>query len=72
MGFALVRIVYTPLEHVHVVGFLVALGIWMWGMGAISLALYNRFSPTVSSAAAGSVPPVSLPPYTTVGGIQPA
>jgi len=44
----------------------------MWGMGAISLALYNRFSPTVSSSVAGSAPPVSLPPYTTVGGIQPA
>jgi cytoskeletal protein CcmA (bactofilin family) len=72
MGFVLVRIVYTPLAHLHVVGHLVGLGIWMWGMGAISLALYNRFSPTVSSAAAGSVPPVSLPPYTTVGGIQPA
>ena len=72
MGFALVRIVYTPLEHLHVIGFLVALGIWMWGMGAISLALYNRFSPKVSSGAVGSVPPASLPPYTTVGGIQPA
>jgi cytoskeletal protein CcmA (bactofilin family) len=72
MGFALVRIVYTPLEHLHVIGFLVALGILMWGMGAISLALYNRFSPTVSSSVAGSAPPVSLPPYTTVGGIQPA
>jgi cytoskeletal protein CcmA (bactofilin family) len=72
MGFVLVRIVYTPLAHLHVVGFLVGLGIWMWGMGAISLALYNRFSPTVSSLAAGSPPPVSLPPHTTVGGIQPA
>jgi cytoskeletal protein CcmA (bactofilin family) len=72
MGFVLVRIVYTPLEHVHVIGFLVALGIFMWGMGAISLALYNRFSPNVSSGAQGSVPPASLPPYTTVGGIQPA
>ncbi len=72
MGFVLVRIVYTPLAHLHVIGFLVGLGIWMWGMGAISLALYNRFSPTLSSGAAGSVPPVSLPPYTTVGGIQPA
>jgi cytoskeletal protein CcmA (bactofilin family) len=72
MGFVLVRIVYTPLEHLHVVGILVGLGIWMWGMGAISLALYNRFSPRVSSVVAGSVPPVSLPPHTTVGGIQPA
>jgi cytoskeletal protein CcmA (bactofilin family) len=72
LGFVLVRIVYTPLEHVHVIGFLVALGIFMWGMGAISLALYNRFSSNVSSGAPGSVPPASLPPYTTVGGIQPA
>jgi len=72
LGFALVRIVYTPLEHLHVVGHLVALGIWMWGMGAISLALYNRFSPRVSSGATASIPPASLPPYTTVGGIQPA
>jgi cytoskeletal protein CcmA (bactofilin family) len=72
MGFVLVRIVYTPLAHLNVIGALVGLGIWMWGMGAISLALYNRFSPRVSSGAMGSVPPVSLPPYTTVGGIQPA
>jgi hypothetical protein len=72
LGFVLVRIVYTPLERVHVIGFLVALGIFMWGMGAISLALYNRFSSNVSSGAPGSVPPASLPPYTTVGGIQPA
>ena len=72
MGFALVRIVYTPLEHVHVIGVLAALGIFMWGMGAISLALYNRFSPRIPLGAVGPVPPTSLPPYTTVGGIQPA
>jgi cytoskeletal protein CcmA (bactofilin family) len=72
MGFTLVRIVYTPMEHLHIIGFLAALGIWMWGMGAISLALYNRFSPKISSGAVGSVPSASLPPYTTVGGIQPA
>jgi cytoskeletal protein CcmA (bactofilin family) len=73
LGFVLVRIVYTPLAHLHVIGFLVGLGIWMWGMGAISLALYNRFSPRASaSAVPGSMPPVSLPPHTTIGGIQPA
>ena len=73
LGFVLVRIVYTPLSQLHVIGSLVGLGIWMWGMGAISLALYNRFSPRVSpNAVAGSMPPVSLPPHTTVGGIQPA
>jgi hypothetical protein len=73
MGFVVVRVVYTPLEHLHVIGFLAGLGILMWGMGAISLALYNRFQPKVStSALAGSMPPVSLPPHTTIGGIQPA
>src|SRR5580704_3587435 len=73
LGFVLVRVVYTPLAHLHVIGFLVGLGIWMWGMGAISLALYNRFSPRVlPGAVAGSMPPVSLPPHTTVGGVQPA
>ncbi len=71
-GFVIVRVVYTPLEHIHVIGALVALGIFMWGMGAISLALYNRFQPKVSAGAlAGSMPPVSLPPHTTIGGIQP-
>lgn len=73
MGFVLVRVVYTPVARLHVIGFLVGLGIWMWGMGAISLALYNRFQPRVSpSLAAGPVPPVSMPPHATVGGIQPA
>jgi len=64
-----VRIIYTPVSQLHVIGFLVGLGIWMWGMGAISLALYNRVQPKV---AAGATPPVPLPPYTTVGGAQPA
>jgi len=55
MGFVLVRIVYTPLEHVHVIGFLVGLGILMWGMGAMSLAVYNRLQPKV--AMVGAVQP---------------
>jgi len=53
MGFVLVRVVYTPLAHVHIIGFLVGLGIWMWGMGAISLALYNRLQPKVSASSMG-------------------
>ena len=72
VGFVLVRIVYTPLEQVHVIGFLVGLGIFMWGMGAISLALYNRLQPNVAAGVGGPVPPVSLPQNTTVGGMQPA
>ncbi len=73
LGFVIVRIVYTPMAHVHVIGALVGLGIWIWGMGAIALALYNRLQPTMpQSVMPGPVPPVSLPPHTTVGGIQPA
>jgi cytoskeletal protein CcmA (bactofilin family) len=52
-GFVIVRIVYTPLAHLHIIGFLVGLGIWMWGMGAISLALYKRLQPKVISSSMG-------------------
>ncbi|MGC1417861.1 MAG: hypothetical protein WA817_21415 [Candidatus Acidiferrum sp.] len=73
MGFVIVRIVYTPLAHLHVIGFLIGLGIWIWGMGAIALAIYNRIQPTATqSIMPGPMPPMSLPPNTTVGGIQPA
>jgi cytoskeletal protein CcmA (bactofilin family) len=73
MGFVIVRIVYTPLEHVHVLGSLVGLGIVIWGSGAISLALYKRFQPSMAPnlpSAPIAQPP--LPPNTTVGGAQPA
>ncbi|HXJ41452.1 MAG TPA: hypothetical protein VNH18_19380 [Bryobacteraceae bacterium] len=73
VGFVLVRIVYTPLADLHVIGALVGLGIWIWGMGSIALALYNRLQPTASQGAIpGPLPPVAMPPHTTVGGIQPA
>ncbi len=68
LGFVIVRIVYTPLAHMHVVGSLAALGIWMWGMGAISLAVYRRFQPII----APGVPSAPMPPTTTVGGALPA
>jgi hypothetical protein len=47
-------------------------GVILWGLGAISLALYNRFQPTLAAnpPSAPYTPP--LPPNTTVGGIQPA
>jgi len=69
LGFVLVRIAYTFLAQVHVLGLLGALGIWMWGMGAIALAFYRRFQPVI---AAGMPSPPPLPPNTTVGGVQPA
>jgi cytoskeletal protein CcmA (bactofilin family) len=52
-GFALVRIVYTPIAPLHIIGFLVGLGIWIWGIGAISLALYSRLQPKVTSSSMG-------------------
>lgn len=71
LGFAIVRAAYTPLSHVHVLGGLVGLGIWLWGMGAISLAIYRRFQPKLAPGGP-SVPfaPTPLPPNTTVGGVQ--
>jgi hypothetical protein len=69
LGFVIVRIVYTPLSQVHVLGLLAGLGIWMWGMGAISLAIYRRFQPAIAPGMP-SAPPI--PPNTTVGGVQPA
>jgi hypothetical protein len=73
LGFVLVRIAYTFLSQVHVLALLGALGIWMWGMGAISLAFYRRFQPVIAAGSpSGPFSPPPLPPNTTVGGVQPA
>jgi len=68
VGIAAVRVI-TSLPFIgHWAGFVVAL----WGMGAISLALYRRLQPTL----APNIPPAPmaplsspLPPNTTVGGL---
>lgn len=73
VGFVLVRLVYTALEQAHVLGVLAGLGIWIWGMGAISLALYRRFQPSLAPGLpSGPIAPPPLPPNTTIGGVQPA
>ncbi len=72
LGFVIVRVVYTPLAHVHVLGMLAALGIWMWGMGAISLALYRRLQPVIAPNVPSAPYSPPMPPNTTVGGAQPA
>jgi hypothetical protein len=72
LGFVLVRLIYTGLEQVHVIGLLAGLAIWMWGMGAISLALYRRLQPTIAGGVASEPYTPPLPPNTTVGGMQPA
>ena len=72
LGFVLVRLIYTALEQVHVIGLLAGLGIWMWGMGSISLAIYRRLQPTIAGGSPSSPYAPPLPPNTTVGGIQTA
>lgn len=72
LGFVLVRVVYTVLEQVHVVGLLSGLAIWMWGMGAISLAIYRRLQPTMGGGPVAGPYTPPMPPNTTVGGVQPA
>jgi len=72
LGFVIVRIVYTPLSQLHVIGALAALGIWIWGMGSISLAIYRRFEPVLGTGAPSAPATSPLPPNTTVGGPLPA
>ncbi|HTB95194.1 MAG TPA: polymer-forming cytoskeletal protein [Candidatus Sulfotelmatobacter sp.] len=68
VGIAAVRVV-TSLPFIgHWAGFVVTL----WGMGAISLALYRRLQPTLApNIPSAPMAPLGnpLPPNTTVGGI---
>jgi cytoskeletal protein CcmA (bactofilin family) len=66
-----VVIVYLCSAIPHM-GWLVEFGVILWGMGAISLAIYRRFYPKTSASAPLSpgMPPV--PPSTTIGNPQPA
>lgn len=65
VGLVLVRLC-TTIPHVG--GWVKFVAI-LWGMGAISLAVYRRFQPVVAPALP-SAPP--MPPHTTVGGPLPA
>jgi cytoskeletal protein CcmA (bactofilin family) len=66
-GFVVVRIIYTFMEQVPVLGLLGALGILTWGMGAISLAIYRRFQPILAPGVPSAPSATPLPPNTTVG-----
>jgi hypothetical protein len=72
VGVVIVRVAVIALGHVPVVGGLFHLGIWMWGMGAVSLALYRRLRPVIAPGAPGAPVGTPLPPNTTVGGMQTA
>jgi hypothetical protein len=64
VGILLVRLA-TIVPHV---GGWIKLAAILWGLGAISLALYRRFQPAI----AANMPAAPLPPNTTIGGMQPA
>lgn len=67
VGLIIVRL-FTVIPHV---GGWVKFAVILWGVGAISLALYRRFQPVIA-AGMPPAPTTPLPPSTTVGGPLPA
>ncbi len=72
MGLVIVRVAVLALGHVSVIGFLFHAGILIWGVGAISLALYRRLQPVIAPNVPSASMGTPIPPNTTVGGVQPA
>jgi hypothetical protein len=70
VGVILLRV----LGMIPFLGFWVRCAVVLWGMGAISLAIYRHFTPARTAAVPVSpaMPPSSLPPNTTIGSPQPA
>jgi hypothetical protein len=69
VGLAIVRLSTT----IPAIGGWIKLAVILWGIGAISLALYRRFQPVIAAGLpAGPYMPPPLPPNTTIGGAQPA
>ncbi len=68
VGLVIVRLC-TTIPHV---GGWVKLAAVVWGIGAISLALYRRFQPAIAPGAPSAPYAPPMPPNTTVGGAQPA
>jgi cytoskeletal protein CcmA (bactofilin family) len=69
VGVVIVRL-GTTIPHA---GSWVKFGVILWGVGAISLALYRRFQPALAPGLqSGPFAPPPLPPNTTIGGAQPA
>jgi cytoskeletal protein CcmA (bactofilin family) len=66
-------IVLRVVEMIPFLGFWIRFGVLLWGMGAISLAIYRHFTPAHPAAVPVSpVMPPPLPPNTTIGSPQPA
>jgi cytoskeletal protein CcmA (bactofilin family) len=64
LGIFIIRIA-TLLPHI---GWLIKLGVVLWGLGAISLALYRRFQPPAPVQAPYVPPSAPLTPLTPAGG----
>jgi cytoskeletal protein CcmA (bactofilin family) len=68
VGVVIVRLSTT----IPVIGGWIKLGVIIWGLGAISIALYRRFQPVIAPGMPPGPSAQPLPPNTTVGGVQPA
>ena len=67
-------ILLCVVEMIPFVGGWIRFAVLLWGMGAISLAIYRHFTPANPATVPVSpvMPPSSLPPNTTIGSPQPA
>ncbi len=68
VGVVIVRLL-TIIPHV---GWVFKYGAALWGIGAISLAVYRRFQPVIAPGAPSAPYTPPMPPNTTVGGPLPA
>jgi hypothetical protein len=67
-------ILLCVVEMIPFAGGWIKFAVLLWGMGAISLAIYRHFTParTATVPVSPAMPPSSLPPNTTIGSPQPA
>jgi cytoskeletal protein CcmA (bactofilin family) len=68
VGVIIVRLI-TTIPHVM---FWTRLAVILWGMGAISLAIYRKLQPVIAPSVPSAPMAPPLPPNTTIGGVQPA
>jgi cytoskeletal protein CcmA (bactofilin family) len=68
VGVVIVRLCTT----IPYVGGWVKFGLILWGIGAISLAVYHRFQPVLAQGGPAAPSGIPIPPNTTVGGPLPA
>jgi cytoskeletal protein CcmA (bactofilin family) len=68
VGLVIVRLC-TTIPHA---GGWIKFAVMLWGMGAISLAVYRQFQPVIASGGPSAPIATPLPPNTTVGGPLPA